>query len=94
MPIRIAIAPFIFVALAGASMERSTTDGRTLSSLFEEKTTVEVTASGMTVVHGPQHHVLVVRLADDGSMESGCAVTRDAVEALLKKPATRASQEQ
>ena len=88
MPISTALLAFVYVSLAAAP------EGRTLASLFEAAPQAEVTASGMTVVHEPQHHVLVARIADDGQLSTSCAVTEEAVEALLRTPVVSATDGQ
>lgn len=84
MPISTVLLTLVYVSLAASP------EGRTLTSLFEGERRVEVTDSGMTVVHAPQHHVLVARVAGDGVVSTSCAVTEEAVEALLRTPVASA----
>ncbi|HUP48805.1 MAG TPA: hypothetical protein VNA04_08435 [Thermoanaerobaculia bacterium] len=81
MPIQHAVLPFVFVALALAPELPAP------RALFENEPRVEVTESGMTIVHAPQYHVLVARVADDGSLVTGCANTEEAMRAMLHPPA-------
>lgn len=80
MPISTALLALLYVSLAGSP------EGRTITSLFQREGVAEVTESGMTVVRSPQHHVLVARIAGDGVVSTSCAVTEEAVEALLRTP--------
>ena len=81
MPIQLAVLPFVFVSLAAAP------EGRTLESILQSEGRVEITESGMTVVDAPHLHVLVARISREGSLETGCLVTHEAVEAFLQQPA-------
>jgi hypothetical protein len=54
-----------------------------LTSLFESPADVVVTASGMMVAQAPMHMVMLMRIGEDGTLETACVESAASAEAFL-----------
>ena len=64
-------------------MQASQAETQTLSSMFDTQSEVSATSSGMMVVSPQVRTVMLVRLADDGSLVTTCATSAAQADAFL-----------